>query len=336
MKFPKRAPEHIVESRSMTLLRLHLPEEWVVREVTERDYGIDVYVEIVNDDLAMSGDLVLFQVKGRSEAEESPSGFVVSGIKRETLNYWLRLPVPVFLVLACTERKTVNWANINELHRQGHFGGDSHSVSVAVTQRDDFSQVGLLAFKISYIRERRWAEIQNAIEKSLMLFNTLGPLVLICRRQPDILPCTTTIQYLMNQHYEHYVLLSRYLLMRQPKYLREWYEANASYAVEKGLELSLTMYYGTLKAMIKEFLGDYRDCIIAAYELVTERQAAYFAKEFPSLYLHLNARPHTFLAADWYARFLFDEYEDETRNPESLYFADFDVFDNVLDDLTRT
>ncbi|SFN44752.1 protein of unknown function [Formivibrio citricus] len=336
MRLPQRSDQHIIESESFTVLRQVLPREWVIRELSERDYGIDAYVEIVGGKQVLSGDMTALQLKGKKVVKFVEGRATFSGIKRETLNYWLSLPVPVFLCVACIGTGKCYWANINGQNREGKFEGKSKTISVSLFEEFDFSELGLLAFELSYNREKSWPEIENAIEKSLMLFNTLGPLVLMCKRSPNDVPCSTTIQYLVNQHYEFHRLLSKYLLGKKPENLPYWYEQNISYIKSANLDPSITIYYKVLKDLFQKTLSDYRDSIIAAYELVMESQAYYFSRQLPSLYLHLKARPHTFLAEDWYSRYFFDEYENETRCPERLYFEDFDVFDSHLDDLLRS
>lgn len=336
MRLPKRSDQHISESDSFTVLRQLLPREWVIRELSERDYGIDVYVEIVGKKQVLSGDMTALQLKGKKAVKFVNGRATFSGVKRETLNYWLSLPVPAFLCVACLSTKKCYWANIKSQNRQGRFKGESKTVSIQLFEELDFSRPGLNAFLESYIREKRWPEIENAIEKSLMLFNTLGPLVLMCERSEDDVPCSTTIQYLVNQHFEYHRLLSRYLLGKKPEGLPHWYEQNISYMKSAKLDPSLTLYFKVLKDLFQSTLGDYRDSIIAAYELVMESQVHYFSQRFPFLFAHLKARPHTFLLDDWYSRYFFDEYENETQHPERLYFQDFDEFDSHLDQLRRS
>jgi hypothetical protein len=52
--------------------------------------------------------------------------------------------------------------------------------------------------------------------------------------------------------------------------------------------------------------------------------------------MHLEARPHTFIADDWFPRFFYDAFERETTNPEKLFFSDFTEFDRTLTDIQRT
>lgn len=336
MTLPIRSEKHIVESDSLKILKSQLPREWVVRELNERDYGVDLYVEIVTESNRLSGDLVAIQLKGTKNVTFKNKRSSFGGIKRETLNYWLSLTVPVFVCVACLEKKQCYWGSIELQNRQGRFKKKSKTVSVALSEESSFSPQGLQYFYMSYAREKSWTAIEKSIEKSLMLYNTLGPLVLMCERGRDDATCTTTLQYLVNQHYEHHVLLSKYLLWKRPKSLSHWYEKNNEYTKTNNLKPSGTMCYRVLKDLFGDTLRDYRACMLEAHEMVMETQAHYFSERFPFLHKHLKDRPHTFLAEDWYSRFFFDEYEKETAHPERLYFEDFDVFDNCLNELIRS
>lgn len=44
MDFSKRITTHVSESRSFDIISKALPSQWIIREMTERDYGIDLYV----------------------------------------------------------------------------------------------------------------------------------------------------------------------------------------------------------------------------------------------------------------------------------------------------
>lgn len=337
MEYPKRIDSHISESISFNILSSALPKEWIVRELTERDYGIDLYVELVGKDRKVTGDLVALQVKSIDSVQFNDKGlFTYSGIKMSTINYWLGLPVPVFLVVVDLSNQHVYWSSVETNQREGRFCKDNKTGSLVLTRDSDFSEVGLVLFKMTYLREKRWPAIENAIEKSIMLYNSLGPLVLMCNRKDDNEFCSTTIQYMLIQHYEYFSLLSRYLLLKKPKALPYWYDQHIEYIKSRKLKPSLTFSYKVIKDMIRYFVWDYRDCIIASYQLVTESQKEYFSNKFPYLFMHLQRRPHAFVMDDWAARYYFDEYEDETICPEKLFFQDFEEFDWILSDLTKT
>jgi len=160
MKYPKRVDKHILESESFAALSSILPKQWVIRELTERDYGVDLYVEIVGKDGKVTGDLAALQIKGTKNVNFKENGtYTFSGIKRTTLNYWLGLPVPVFLLVFCQKTSNVYWTSVENNHREGRFKGKSKTVSLKFLIEADFSKIGLAMFMLTYIRERRCCQV---------------------------------------------------------------------------------------------------------------------------------------------------------------------------------
>lgn len=350
-EYPVRADTHISESKSLALLRQSLPSHWVIREVGERDYGLDVYVEIVGEDKRLRGDLVAIQLKSQAEVKFSESSprkhTTLHTVKRATLNYWLGMPVPVFLCLICLSSERCYWVNIKRRNREGAYSkttrararqkqAEAPNPTIRIEAVDNFNLPYLNRFLRSYEIERKWPEIEVAIERGLTAYTSLGPLVLMCKRSDPKQHCSTTLQYLINSHWDTFRTLSMYLEGEPQADLSHWYEESARYAKAKRLPESYTFYFHTVSAMFKEMLSGYRDCLITAHDMVTVTHKEYFDQRFPLLRSHLEHRPLTFLADDWYPRYFFDEYESETKHPEKLFFEDFAEYDNMLDDLLHS
>jgi hypothetical protein len=70
--------------------------------VTERDYGIDAYIEITTLEGEVTGELCSIQLKGSNTIEwKDEDGKKVAkftGVGKATVNYWMGLPIPVFLI----------------------------------------------------------------------------------------------------------------------------------------------------------------------------------------------------------------------------------------------
>ncbi|KGI77876.1 DUF4365 domain-containing protein [Oleiagrimonas soli] len=85
----------------------HLPDHWVVRELTERDYGIDLLVEIFapglkdangKDAFAATGSVFHIQIKGTEGALESVrAGTINYCIDKKSLSYVEKFSIPFFL-----------------------------------------------------------------------------------------------------------------------------------------------------------------------------------------------------------------------------------------------
>lgn len=122
MKFPVRSESHKIESASWRLLQEVAPDNWIIREVSERDYGIDAYVEMCKENGEVTGDLISLQLKGvkrlKWDKKKDKDWYVSKSpyIKPSTLAYWFNLPVPVFLLVAdISERKIYFSAVKNEM-----------------------------------------------------------------------------------------------------------------------------------------------------------------------------------------------------------------------------
>jgi hypothetical protein len=80
------------------------PTEWIVREVSERDYGIDCYIEVASIDGDITGELISAQLKGGDQLDwkEKIGQWCARrpAVKSSTAKYWLDLPCPVFLLVA--------------------------------------------------------------------------------------------------------------------------------------------------------------------------------------------------------------------------------------------
>lgn len=84
-----------------------LPHHWVVRELTERDYGIDLMVEVFapglkdakgKDAFAATGSVFHIQIKGTEESlEPARAGTINYCIKKKSLSYVEKFSTPFFL-----------------------------------------------------------------------------------------------------------------------------------------------------------------------------------------------------------------------------------------------
>lgn len=138
MKLPNRPATHLTEAASWRLLQSLAPETWIVREVTERDYGIDAYIEITSEAGEITGDLISVQLKGtesldwkapKKKADKRPKKKDMGNldhrarspqIATSTANYWERLPVPVFLFVADINAGDIFFSSVEPVIRRNY------------------------------------------------------------------------------------------------------------------------------------------------------------------------------------------------------------------------
>jgi Domain of unknown function (DUF4365) len=123
MKYPKRSETHQIETASWRLLQELAPAEWIIREVSERDYGIDAYIELATSEGEVTGRLVSVQLKGVEKLTWTATGGTSKEarspqIKVSTANYWFSLPVPVFLFSADLSARKIHYVSVEEGIRQ--------------------------------------------------------------------------------------------------------------------------------------------------------------------------------------------------------------------------
>ena len=102
-----RTQAHIVDSKAVKTVMRVLPHHWVVRELAERDYGIDLMVEIFvpglkdargKDAFAASGSVFHIQIKGTEKAlEPVRAGTINYCIDKNSLSYVEKFSIPFFL-----------------------------------------------------------------------------------------------------------------------------------------------------------------------------------------------------------------------------------------------
>lgn len=178
MEFPKRTTQHITETVSWKILRAKAPDHWLVREVSERDYGIDAYVELVSRKGEVTGDLCSIQLKGSEKIEwqkdenQQPYRATFS-IEKPTINYWMGLPVPVFLVWTDNQEQRAYLAPVKSQVREQY---DKYlaqeSISFEFLRPLELgTDIGRAAFIAFYLREKFQARFHSTLREVLIHCN---------------------------------------------------------------------------------------------------------------------------------------------------------------------
>lgn len=110
---PKRTRSHRLEDISVVEFQRLLPDEWVCRS-KDKDYGVDLEVEIFDDDGNSTGLLFYVQLKAtdKEEAERSVS------MKLDRLNYLASLDAPSILVRYCDATRATHFMWISNVFAQ--------------------------------------------------------------------------------------------------------------------------------------------------------------------------------------------------------------------------
>jgi len=168
MEFPKRAKQHISETTSYKIFALKVPNRWIIREITERDYGIDCYIEIVNDKLQVTGELISIQLKSREKIEwnvTEPTKWTLSGIDISTTNYWYNFSVPVFIFIVDQTTNEVFFQSVSDYIKLNYLEYQKQKIFSYKIDKNNLleGEVGLKKFLHQYYKDKSRKEFEKNI-----------------------------------------------------------------------------------------------------------------------------------------------------------------------------
>ncbi|PLX70377.1 MAG: hypothetical protein C0602_06085 [Denitrovibrio sp.] len=168
MKLPERPKEHILETASFKIFEQWIPDYWITRQVTERDYGIDAYIELVTVKNQVSGDLISIQIKSASNLKlrtDSDGRKIATSpsIEIPTINYWNQLLIPAFLFVIDVPKKILFFAPVKKQLRQKYIKSQKQKTMTFQLKEhySSLSEYSLPVFIAEYFYEKNYLMVQN-------------------------------------------------------------------------------------------------------------------------------------------------------------------------------
>lgn len=169
MILPERIDKHIIETSSYKIFSNEIPDSWIIREVTERDYGIDCYIEVVNDKNQVTGELISIQLKGTKGGINWTKNdyYTFSGVKISTTNYWNNFPTPVFICLVDIDNRDVYFCPVKSSIRKNIIEYDKQlSFSYRIEKLNKLTLGKIDFFLDTYFKEKEL----DLFEKEVVTF----------------------------------------------------------------------------------------------------------------------------------------------------------------------
>lgn len=165
MNLPQRDNKHITETSSFKIFSNNIPDLWIIREVTERDYGIDCYIELVNTKGQVTGNLISIQLKGVETIKWTKKDYYTfSGIKISTTNYWERFPIPVFICLVDIKTKETFFTPVKESIRANFKTYKKQKkFSYKIKKSNNLNKSNLENFLMAYFKEKMTKDLEQNI-----------------------------------------------------------------------------------------------------------------------------------------------------------------------------
>ncbi|MFZ6735413.1 DUF4365 domain-containing protein [Undibacterium sp. Ji42W] len=165
--YPKRHLTHVAETVSKRIFEAVLPDEWIVRELGERDYGIDLILELA--DTHVRGDSISIQLKGKEEISWNRDGnFSFSGISKQTTNYWFTGNLPVFLILVDRKVSEIYFVSVKKhIRRNFSVFKSGQDISYRFIRSAFLSKGDISRFLEEYIAEKNQINLYSAISSAI-------------------------------------------------------------------------------------------------------------------------------------------------------------------------
>lgn len=169
MQLPSRDAKHVTETSSYKIFSRNIPDHWIIRDVSERDYGIDCYIELVNNQNQVTGELISVQLKGKQKIKWTKDNyFTFSGINISTTNYWMKFPTPVFICLVDLETEEVFYSSVKESVRKNFYSYvKQDTFSYKIYKKDKLERSSLENFLFSYFSDKNWKNLELNINTFL-------------------------------------------------------------------------------------------------------------------------------------------------------------------------
>lgn len=139
----KRSKNHRIDARAKKIFNYYCPDYWSVQKPDE-DYGLDYFIQVFDDDDIGEATEILFyvQLKGTTNYNENETQVKFS-MEIKYLKYFLKLPVPVFLVVVDVNTEDYCWLflqkYINEELKDTEKWNTQESLTLYIPKENTFS-----------------------------------------------------------------------------------------------------------------------------------------------------------------------------------------------------
>lgn len=139
-RLPTRDKNHSSESFSYKIFSQNIPNNWIIRDITERDYGVDVLVEYVTDKNEVTGKFAAIQLKSVQEILfKTKKEFRYYAIKPSTTDYWLNTNIPTF-VFFISHNEDIYFLSVSNYVKGNYLRYcENEKFYYSITQNDTFT-----------------------------------------------------------------------------------------------------------------------------------------------------------------------------------------------------
>lgn len=282
-EFPKRTENHKKESSSWKVMESKIDSDWIIRQVTERDYGVDAYIEIVLNDGLVTGDICFIQLKSSDSIKWVNGRAKLSGIKKSTINYWMSIPAPVYIFWVDLLSNKLFFSPVKDTIRNTYkeFLENSITMTIPFVEKDEIdTEVGDIVFLITYLREKTFHKLVSLLRLLIFHSKEYFKFIILNQGRDWFLPVEEEIQIELVHLYTVCKELANY-------YLIDWDVTNLNVLYQKDAERwddGYDLHEDSLTIVLSELEVIFFKVLEASKEMITGTQKYYWKSQNRLIY----------------------------------------------------
>lgn len=277
IELPKRANNHIRETSGNKVLESLIPSEWIIRSVTERDYGVDCYIELVDDKNRLTGEIAFVQMKATDKIDwRKDDGFRFYKVDRQTTNYLNGFKIPTYLFLVDLSKKEMFFLSVKEyiLEHYNEFIGRDTFAYEFYHDSDIFT---VDSFLESFRRNNQYDQFRNELQYFISNLHQYIEFLWEHNNRDSFLQIEQEDMFFFETMHRNISFLQSYFetARRLPSI-----EELAKKGVERyGNDNEQTLFEGVLTDLFDELKDTVLDLVDKIKELVTVKEHYYWLEE---------------------------------------------------------
>lgn len=257
---PKISKQHIIDQSGIQVIeKFFLEKGWIVRR-QDKDYGIDLEVEIATTSGIVTGKIFKIQGKSHEDIKFNNSLFT-EYIPLEYAGYWESIDLPVFLFVIDISREKIYWANVVTGARSSFKKGQK-SIPYRIREQSDLAnQVSFEEFSYSI---NHFLEIKKFKENVLFILKKFDSFLMLYERihcSDSFLSIDRIYADALKLHFEYVIGFPNYMLNKEYEMIY-----NAFKRLTQQIDIDLIEFYQAIPICDTVFQYYYK---IIAFILLT-------------------------------------------------------------------
>lgn len=287
IELPKRADNHIRETSGYKVMESLIPAEWIIRSVTERDYGVDCYIELVDEFNRLTGEIAFIQMKATDKIDWRirDNGFKFYKVDRSTTNYLSGFKIPAYLFLVDLSTKELFFLSVKEYVAE-HYLEYQRPGTFAYEFSHDNHLFTVDAFLSSFRRNNQYDQFRNELQYFISNVHHYIEFMWEHNDQDSFMQIDCEEMMFFEALHRNITFLQNYF--GTSSRLTKIEELDRKGKARYGEDYEQTLFEGVLTDLFNDFKVSVMELIDFITALVTSKESDYWSMEKNYIYNYFN------------------------------------------------